>query len=92
MGKYTVRLSPVAKKELAYWYKRGEKSLLRKIEKIFAELSEHPTSGTGKPEFLKGDLAGYWSRRINKKDRIVYKIDDSIVIVQVLSVLGHSGD
>ena len=63
-----------------------------KIEKIFDELYEHPTSGIGKAERLKGDLSGYWSRRLNKKDRMVYKIENSIVTVYVLSLRGHYGD
>jgi len=40
------------------------------------ELAEHPREGTGKPEMLKGDLAGYWSRRINREHRLVYSIED----------------
>ena len=92
MGKYTVRLTPEAKDELRVLHKIGIEATIRKIEKIFDELSDHPTTGTGKPERLKGDFSGYWSRRLNKKDRIIYKIDASIVTVSVLSLLGHYGD
>ncbi len=89
MGKYTLALSPQSRKELLAIQKQGNKSLIKKIETLFRELSEHPTTGTGKPELLKGDHSGYWSRRINKKDRIIYRIDDSIVLVYVISIKGH---
>ncbi|TLU87732.1 MAG: Txe/YoeB family addiction module toxin [Chlorobium sp.] len=92
MGKYTVILTPVATEELRIWHKIGDKSTLRKIEKILLELSEHPDTGTGKAERLRGYLSGYWSRRVNKKERIIYKIIDSVVTVQVLSLRGHYGD
>ena len=46
--------------------------------------------GLGKPEPLKGDLTGYWSRRINKKDRLVYRIIDDII--EVLQCTSHYGD
>ena len=64
MGKYTVILTPEATDELRVWHKLGTEATLRKIEKIFDELSEHPTTGTGKPERLKGDLSGkkHWGR------------------------------
>jgi len=67
MGRYTLRLSRECDIHLQHWQKVGNKALLRKIEKIFSELIEHPTTGTGKPELLKGDHSGYWSRRLNKK-------------------------
>ncbi|MEQ8241623.1 MAG: Txe/YoeB family addiction module toxin [Cyclobacteriaceae bacterium] len=51
----------------------------------------HPYLGTGKPEALKYDLEGYWSRRINKKDRLIYKVVDEIVTVTIVSAKGHYG-
>jgi len=59
MGKYTLALSPQCRKELLAIQKLGNKSLIKKIEILFRELSEHPTTGTGKPELLKGDHSGY---------------------------------
>ncbi|MCB0506479.1 MAG: Txe/YoeB family addiction module toxin [Cyclobacteriaceae bacterium] len=53
---------------------------------------EHPTTGTGQPEMLKHDLAGLYSRRINKKHRLVYSIKEQIVTVYVLSAWSHYGD
>jgi len=53
---------------------------------------EHPITGTGQPEMLKHDLAGLYSRRINKKHRLVYSIKEQIVLVYVLSAWSHYGD
>lgn len=55
------------------------------------DLEKH-YSGTGQPEQLKYELSRYWSRRINKKDRIVYSVEDHIVTVTIVSALGHYGD
>ncbi|WP_221411219.1 Txe/YoeB family addiction module toxin [Epilithonimonas xixisoli] len=48
--------------------------------------------GEGKPEQLKYNFTGYWSRRINQKDRIVYRVDNDIVTVYIVSAMGHYGD
>ncbi|MFW6223071.1 MAG: Txe/YoeB family addiction module toxin [Bacteroidota bacterium] len=53
---------------------------------------EHPKTGTGQVEELKGNMQGKWSRRIDKKNRLVYTIDDEIVTVEVISAKGHYGD
>ncbi|RXK82462.1 Txe/YoeB family addiction module toxin [Chlorobaculum sp. 24CR] len=92
MGKYSIIVTRRADKDLKHWRQSGDKAVQRKIEKIFDELRQHPTTGTGKPEQLKGDLSKYWSRRLNKKDRIIYRIDDNIVIVYILSLRGHYDD
>ncbi len=52
-------------------------------------LRQHPNSGTGQVEQLKGELQGFWSRRIDKGSRLVYKIDEDIVTVFVISMKGH---
>ncbi len=70
MGKYLVELTTKAIRELQFHYRSGNKSNILKIEQILKELTENPFEGTGNPEPLKYNLAGYWSRRINKKDRI----------------------
>ena len=53
---------------------------------------EHPSEGTGQPEILKYNMAGLYSRRINKKHRLVYSIEETIVTVQVLSAWSRYGD
>lgn len=72
MGKYRIEIKPEAKKDLEKHYKSGNKAAIHKIEKILLELSENPFTGIGQPEALKYDLTGFWSRRINQKDRIIY--------------------
>ena len=92
MGKYTLEISSKARKELQLHYKSGNKADIRKIEQIFLELSNSPFEGTGNPEPLKYKMSGYWSRRINKKDRIVYKVYEDKVFVLIVSAIGHYDD
>ena len=92
MGNYTLIISKDAQKEITYFYKLGDKVIIRKLGKILEELIDHPTIGTGKVEQLRGDLAGCWLRRLNKKHRIVYEVNESIVTVFVVSASGHYGD
>ena len=72
--------------------KRKEPDSFKKVVKLLNELAEHPYSGTGKPEPLRGDRSGQWSRRITKKHRLVYEVHDMEVIVLVLSAYGHYED
>ena len=90
--RYQLILTPEAEHHLDEWRKSGQKKTLLKIAALFEELCEHPTTGTGKVEQLKGDLEGYWSRRINKSSRLIYKIEETIITVFVVSLKGHYGD
>lgn len=92
MGKYFIEVEKLAKKDLEVHYKSGDKATIKRINQIFIELSEHPEIGIGKPERLKFDLSGFWSRQINRKDRLIYKIEENIVTVTIISALGHYGD
>ena len=92
MGKYFVDIADNAKEDMRFWHKVGDESVIEKIKKLLIELSEHPKTGTGRPERLKGNLAGCWSRRISGKHRMVYEIDDGTVTVVVLYLRGHYGD
>ena len=92
MGKYTLEISSKARRELQGHYRSGNKSVVRKIEQIFLELSNTPYEWTGNPEALKYQLVGHWSRRINKKDRIIYRVYEERVIVLIVSAIGHYGD
>ena len=92
MGKYIVEFTTRAKRELRFHHRSGNRSSILKIEQILKELTENPFDGTGNPEPLKYDLAGYWSRRINKKDRIIYKVNEDRVLVLIVSAIGHYGD
>jgi toxin YoeB len=92
MAKYFVEVEKAAQKQLQAHYKSGDKGSIKRINKIFEELSEHPETGVGKPEKLKFELSGLWSREINKKDRLIYMIEDTIITVTVVSAMGHYGD
>ena len=92
MGKYTIRVEKIAAQDLKKLYKSGQKADIARVEKIFKELTETPQTGLGEPKKLKNDLSGLWSRKINKKDRLVYEIIESEIIVIVFSVLGQYSD
>ena len=62
---------------------------MAKITALLADIAAHPFSGLGKPEALKYDLAGYWSRRINSEHRIIYKVHEDMVEIHVLSMRYH---
>lgn len=60
-----------------------DKKVLKRINALIKEIERSPFSGIGKPEPLKGNLQGYWSRRIDEVNRIVYKIEaDTVIIIQ----------
>ena len=75
-----------AEKDREYWKKSGNKAIMNKITALLKDIAEHPYTGIGKPEPLKYELAGYWSRRINSEHRIVYSVDEEVVRVSVLSI------
>ena len=89
---YTLAFTKTALRDIERHRKSGDISILKKIEKLLNEMKEHPTSGTGQPEMLRYNLAGLYSRRINKKHRLVYSIDEEVVTVHILSAWSHYGD
>lgn len=89
---YTLKLTDNAINDIEYLKKTGEKSALKKLAVLLAELAEHPRTGTGQPEELKYNFSGCWSRRISAKHRLVYRILDEQVIVIVLYAMGHYKD
>ncbi len=87
---YRLEYSPRAKKDIKFW-ERSNKDTLKKIRILLNEIAEHPRSGTGWPEYMQGD-GKYWSRHINKKDIIKYRIYDDTVYVYIISARGHYDD
>lgn len=64
------------------WFQENDKKLLKRINTVIKEVLRSPCEGIGKPERLKANLSGYWSRRINTEHRLVYEVlDDSIIII-----------
>ena len=87
---YKIIFDKIAKTDIDAIKKSGDKSSLKKLNKILDELGIHPKTGTGSPEQLKQNLSGYWSRRSNKMDRLIYEIiDEPENLVVVVSALGH---
>ena len=66
-------------KDCLYWNETDRKQL-KKINDLIKEIDRTPYEGTGKPEALKQNLQGFWSRRIDHEHRIIYKIEDNQVI------------
>lgn len=89
---YVLEFTRIALSDLEKHKKSGDRVALKKINQLLNELMEHPRTGTGKPERLKHELEGLYSRRINKKHRLVYKIEDEVITVIVLSAYAHYGD
>ncbi|MBR6167094.1 MAG: Txe/YoeB family addiction module toxin [Paludibacteraceae bacterium] len=72
--------------------KKNEPAAFQKALKLLNELADHPKTGTGHPEPLKGTPEGRWSRQITKKHRLVYRIYEQEVYVDVLTAYGHYED
>lgn len=92
MGKFAIILDFNAEKELRKHFKAGDKATIKRINQIFDELKVHPKTGIGQPEVLKHSLSGYWSRKINQKDRLIYKVNKNIITVFIISAMGHYSD
>lgn len=75
--------------DLEFWKRSGNGKIQNRITALLKSIASTPENGIGKPEKLKGNLSGYWSRRINKEHRIVYKFDYSSQIVTIYSLKGH---
>lgn len=81
-----IEWSESAWKDFNYWKKRDSKKVAR-IKQLLENISENPYSGIGKPEPLKFNLSGYWSRRIDIENRLVYRINGECI--EILSCKYH---
>lgn len=84
---YHLDFSNQAKNDIDFHKKSGNKAILKKLFVLLNELINHPFEGTGKPEALKYNLIGYWSRRINQEHRLVYEVLENTIFVH--SAKGH---
>ncbi len=73
--------------DLEYWRKSGNRKVQKKISELMDDIVKHPETGIGKPEQLKHDLSGIWSRRINQEHRIIYQVVGNKI--HILSLKGH---
>ena len=69
-----VAYSSKALEDIDYWKETGNKKIQEKITQLIEDIQSHPFTGIGKPEPLKHALAGKWSRKIDKKHRVIYAI------------------
>ena len=79
-----------ALEDIKFWRKSGQKTIQIKISKLIVDILLHPYSGIGKPEALKYELSGLWSREIDKGNRIIYEISDNQL--HIVSLRGHYFD
>ena len=85
---YELILSDKATEDLQY-FKEHNLRCYNKALSLLKELMEHPYTGKGKPERLRFELSGSWSRRINMEHRIIYTVYEDIVEVHVLTMRYH---
>ena len=88
---YEIQYTPEANEGLAKLLK-DEPKAFQKAVRFIEELREHPKTGLGHPEPLKGKPEGRWSRELTKKHRLVYRIFETEVVVLVLAAYGHYDD
>lgn len=78
-----ISFEDAAWEDYLYW-QQNDKQILKRINALIRDILRDPYDGIGKPEALKFNFSGYWSRRIDDEHRVVYKvIDDEVIIAQV---------
>lgn len=85
----SIRFTPAAWEDYTYWQGQDKKTLKR-INALINAATREPFTGIGKPEPLLGNLAGYWSRRIDDMHRLVYAVEDADL--DVIACRGHYDD
>lgn len=88
---YKIDISSNAAKIIKKW-KKSNPVAFKKLYKLIPELEQHPRTGTGHPEALKGGNDITWSRHITANDRIIYDIYDDVVTVMIVELEGHYKD
>ncbi|TDE10073.1 Txe/YoeB family addiction module toxin [Dyadobacter psychrotolerans] len=76
-----------AVEDLNYWKKTNNNAVLQRIRLLIESITQTPYQGIGKPESLKHNFTGCWSRRINQEHRIVYEVTNNTIFI--LSLKGH---
>lgn len=82
-----IEISAKAEADLVYWKKTNNEKVLKRIRELLESTLETPFQGIGKPEPLKYNLTGKWSRRINSEHRLVYEVLADTIIIH--SLKGH---
>ena len=84
---YVLGFTDKAKEDVEVFKKSGDKIVLKKVNSLLEQILDTPFSGVGKPEALKYELSGYFSRRINREHRLIYKVVDYSIVIY--SLRGH---
>ena len=82
-----LRLTDTAKEDIIFFTRSGQSHIVKKVEKLLSSIKETPFRGIGKPEPLKHEYSGKWSRRIDSKHRIIYAVEGDTVYIY--SARGH---
>lgn len=81
-----VQFSEKAWEDYMYWQSQDRRTL-KKLNALIKDIQRGPFTGAGKQEPLKGELAGFWSRRMDEKNRVVYRQEGDVV--SIVSCRGH---
>ena len=76
--------------DIKFWKKSGQWNIQSRIAKLIEDIEVHPYTGLGKPEALKYELTGLWSREIDKGNRLIYEISENQI--HIISIRGHYFD
>ncbi|RNL49584.1 Txe/YoeB family addiction module toxin [Pedobacter jejuensis] len=82
-----IEFTLVALEDLKYFKKSGNNSILKRVRLLLEDIQMNPFTGIGKPEALKYEQSGSWSRRINQEHRLIYGVKSEIIIIY--SLRGH---
>jgi toxin YoeB len=85
---YEVELTATAQKDLLFW-KRNDQKTLKRIRALIANILETPYTGLGKPEPLRFEWSGCYSRRIDSQNRLVYSVDDDQHVITIYLMRYH---
>ncbi len=77
-----------AQQDIAFWKRSGDRKAMARISSLIQSIETDPYTGIGKPEALKYELAGLWSRRITKEHRVVYRVVNENII-EIVSLRFH---
>lgn len=87
--KRDVKFSPDGMNDYIYWIE-NDKKILKRINKLIKGIDVDNNDGLGKPEKLTGNYTGWWSRRIDEKNRLIYRIKDNVI--EIVQCRSHYGE
>lgn len=84
-----INFTEIAWQDYIYWQGQ-DKKIIKRINHLIQDIDRNHNEGIGKPKALKGNLSGWWSRRIDDKNRLVYRIQNNII--EIAQCKGHYDD